>query len=364
MHSDKGRSTSLDELPPEGMSVARARIIEQLIARPPADVVRLRCPFQIMVAAQWQRHVPSALGAAPLGRSIGEAAKVQFLAEMYSRACYSMIVTSSRGPLLLRMAIRCACHLPLSRTVALASSPWIFSFLDRLLSTRVHRQLTLMATMMALIDQLLDDATANDPDDALKIASLLTAMPEAYDPLQITLQTLARSVREDENGWQSSCWTKVLIPAIQQYCREERLATMQEMDPTGMGYRCAGIEAAINGMWYVVGPYLRLKDGFEAFRRQNWNAEQRWMADTSLLMQMIDDWIDQDEDRTVRSTAVLSGDWSPGGIQSLYQKTVKDLTLLLNENGVRNNVAKTLLVDLYTDFIYVGLDGMKNSTAI
>jgi hypothetical protein len=114
-------------------------------------------------------------------------------------------------------------------------------------------------------------------------------------------------------------------------------------------------EAAISGMWYVVGPFLGIDDDFEAFRRQNWNAEQKWMADTSLLMQMIDDWIDQDEDLAVRSTAVLSRDWSPEGIQNLYRKTIEDPTLLLNENGVQNDTVRRLFVDLYTDYIYAGL---------
>jgi len=142
------------------------------------------------------------------------------------------------------------------------------------------------------------------------------------------------------------------------------MAATGQRDPSGMGFRWAGIEAAISGMWYVVGPFLGLDDDFEAFRRQNWNAEQKWMADTSLLMQMIDDWIDQDEDLSVRSTAILSRDWSPEGIQKLYQKTIEDLTLLLNKNGVRNGTVKRLFVDLYTDYIYAGLDAMKSGVAL
>jgi hypothetical protein len=88
------------------------------------------------------------------------------------------------------------------------------------------------------------------------------------------------------------------------------------------------------------------------------------MADTSLLMQMIDDWIDQDEDIAVRSTAVLSRDWSPEGIRSLYQKTIEDLNLLLNKSGVRNENVRALFVELYTDFIHVGLDAMKKGIAL
>jgi hypothetical protein len=348
----------------ERSAATRASAIEEIISRPAGDVTRLGLAMQRMVAAQWLRYVPPALGAAALGRSSAKAAKVRFLAEMYSRACYSMIVVSSRGPLRLRLPFRCACRLPLSRDVALTASPWVFSFLDRLLPKRVHRQLTLMATMMALIDQLLDDATANDPDDAARIALFLAAAAQPREPLQVTLQILARCVREGESSWQANYWNTVLLPATRKYCREEALAAKREDDPSGMGYRWAGIEAAINGMWYVVGPYLGLDDDSEAVRRQNWNAEQNWMADTSLLMQMIDDWIDQDEDRAVRTTAVLSREWTPAGIQRLYRKTIEDLALLLNNSGVQNGTVRTLIVDLYTDFIYVGLDAMKSGIAL
>jgi hypothetical protein len=218
--------------------------------------------------------------------------------------------------------------------------------------------------MIALIDQLLDDATANDPVEASRIALFFTEAAQAQDPLQVTLQALARYVRKDESSWQANYWNTVLLPATEKYCREEALAARKEADPGGMGYRWAGIEAAIAGMWYVAGPYLGLDDDLEDPRPKDWNAEQQWMADTSLLMQMIDDWIDQDEDLAVRSTAVLSGEWSPAGIKVLYRKTVADLTRILNQNGVRNGAVQTMVVDLYTDFICVGLDAMKRGIAV
>jgi hypothetical protein len=236
--------------------------------------------------------------------------------------------------------------------------------LNWLLPARVHRQLALMATMIGLIDQLLDEATANGPDEASQIALLLTAVPEARSPLQAALQTLVRGLRAKESNWQANYWTTILLPATQRYCQEEALAATGKRDPSGMGYRWAGIEAAISGMWYVVGSYLGLEDGYNAFRRENWNAEQKWMADTSLLMQMFDDWIDQDEDCAVRSTAVLSHDWSPERIQNLYRKTMEDLTLLLDKSGVRNDTVRRLFVDLYTDYIHAGLDAMKSGIAL
>jgi len=353
-----------DQSASESPAALRVRTIEELIASPPDDVIRLRQSIQRVVRAQWQRYVPPALSRSPLEVGTAKAAKIRFLAEMYLRACYSMIVVSDRCPLVLRLQIRCPRWLPLPRAVVLLAGPRIFSSLDWLLPARVHRQMALMATMIGVIDQLLDEATANGPDVASRIALLLTARPEPQSPLQTTLQTLVRSMRADESSWQTNYWTTVLLPATQKYCQEEAQAAAGKRDPSGMGFRGAGIEAAISGMWYVVGSYIGLEDDGEAVRRENWNAEQIWMADTSLLMQMIDDWIDQDEDLSVRSTAILSRDWSPEGIQNLYRKTVADLTQLLNKNGVRNGTVRTLFVDLYTDYIYAGLDAMKSGIAL
>jgi hypothetical protein len=349
---------------PESPAAARVRTLEELIAKPPADVISLRRSIQRMVAAQWERIVPSVLGGEALEAGAANTLKIRFLAEMYMRACYSMIALSDRCPRLLRLQIRCPRLIPIPRAVVLAAAPWIYSFLSWMLPQRVHRQLALMATMMGLNDQLLDEATAKGPEEAARVALLLTEAAKPASPEEIRLQTLAASLRAGESRWQAHHWTDVMLPAMQKYCQEELLAAAGKTDPSGMGYRWAGIEAAITGMWYVVGPFLGLEEAPDAFRRENWNAEQRWMADTSLLMQMLDDWIDQDEDRAVRSTAVLSQDWSLEGTQNLYCKTLDDLTLLLNQNGVRNETVKRLFVDLYVDYIHTGLEAMKRGVAL
>lgn len=83
---------------PNHVAAARAGLIEGLIPKPPADVSALRAAFSKTVANQWRRYVPSALGDAPLGLDREQAVKVHFLAEMYARACYSMLLVSARGP--------------------------------------------------------------------------------------------------------------------------------------------------------------------------------------------------------------------------------------------------------------------------
>jgi hypothetical protein len=124
----------------------------------------------------------------------------------------------------------------------------------------------------------------------------------------------------------------------------ELLAVTHSPDPTGLAHRWAGIDAAIKGMWYVVGPLMGLQGGPSRFIRPTWTLEQQWMADTSLLMQMIDDWVDQDEDRGARITPVLTGQWSLQSIGALHAKTVRDLRTMLTQNGVQKCIAQDIAV--------------------
>jgi hypothetical protein len=80
-------------------------------------------------------------------------------------------------------------------------------------------------------------------------------------------------------------------------------------------------------------------------------------------MQMIDDWADQDEDRGVRITPVVTGRWSPQSIADLYAKTVRDLRALLIRNGVRNPVAQSVFIDLYQDYLHTAIGAMRSGVA-
>ena len=96
----------------------RAAAIEPIIAGPPPDIAPLRTAFSKMVAGQWELHLPVTLGIS-LGVRQAQAAKARFIAEMYARACYSMLLLSAKGPWLLRVPVRAAAVLPLSRRVAI-----------------------------------------------------------------------------------------------------------------------------------------------------------------------------------------------------------------------------------------------------
>ena len=343
---------------------ARADAIEELIPRPPTDVSWLADRFSKMVARQWLRNVPPTLGSAPLGSSEKKAAKVRFIAEMYPRACYSMLLLSARAPFPIRFLIRIASNLPINRGSAIGCGGLTVSLLKLVVPHSVHRRLALMSTLMGVMDIVLDEAASAGQDSVLRVASMLSRKPEvATDILETTLERLTRSIRAQESGWQTPYWEKILLPAVRKYCVAEALATSNVPDATGLGHRWAGIDAGIKGMWYVIGPRLGLPNALEGFEQRFWNSEQQWMADTSLLMQMVDDWVDQDGDRGLRPRPVLEGGWTLQTIQDLYGRTMFDLTALIEKNGIHNKVLKELFRGLYADYLHRAVEAMHSGLA-
>jgi hypothetical protein len=342
----------------------RAAVIDRVIPRPPADVAPLRDAFSIMVAKQWEMYLPSATTGAPLGATYPQSVKARFIAEMYARACYSMLLVSACGPALLRFPVRATSMLPLSRGMAIACGSALLSGLNRLVPRAVHRQLLLTSALMGAFDVVLDESASSGEAAVLRIASLITPYaPTTLLPPEQPIATLTRMIRQSETSWQSGYWENVLVPAVRAYCMAEALAVAHSPDPKGMGHRWAGIESAIKGMWYVVGPCMGLGGSLARFEKTEWNREQRWMADTSLLMQMIDDWVDQDEDSGARLTPVVAGHWNTASVDQLYHKTARDLATILTENRIRNRVLQELFLDLYNDYLHVSIEAMRTGVA-
>jgi hypothetical protein len=324
----------------------------------------MRNAFAGTVSNQWHTHVPPVLG--PLNPDFTEPqlTKARFIGEMYARACYSMLLISTHGPTMLRVPMRAAVLLPQQRRSTIRLGEMLLAGLGWLLPRTVHRQLLFTSALMGMLDVVLDETAHLGEAAVLRVSSLITMRaPTSLLPSERPIVALAKAVRRDESAWQSGYWVKVLQPAVRDYCLAELLAITHAPDPSGMGHRWAGIDAAIKGMWYVSGPCMNLQGSLSRFEPDKWNLEQQWMADTSLLMQMIDDWVDQDEDSGVRMTPVAAGYWSPKSVSDLYAKTVRDLTGILARRGVRSPVLQEIFVDLYGDYLHTAIDAMCNGVA-
>jgi hypothetical protein len=129
----------------------RAAVIEALIPAPPPDIAPLRIAFCSLVSRQWEAHVPIA-SANALGTVVhAQSAKIRFIAEMYARACYSMLLVSPNGPLPLRLLVQATATLPLSRGLAIRLGSHLFASLDWLVPQALHRQLLLTSTLMGML---------------------------------------------------------------------------------------------------------------------------------------------------------------------------------------------------------------------
>lgn len=343
----------------------RVSAVEMIIPRPPDDVAPMRTAFARLASKQWRIYIPPALAGCEAKMASVRFAKGRFIGEMYARACYSMLLVSQRGPISLRAFVRAAALLPPSRGLAIKLGSMLLAGMEHLLPGAVHRQLLLMSALMGMLDVVLDDAASSSEDKAaLRVASLTSRpCPENLSPAEQVIVELAQAARQTETAWQEAYWLGVLQPAICKYCEAEVLAVKRVPDLTGMGHRWAGIEAAIKGMWYVAGPQMGLEGDSSGFEKAQWNREQQWMADTTLLMRMIDDWVDQDEDRAERLTPVLTGDWNLESAADLFERTLRDLGVLLDASGIQRPVLKAVLADLYRDYLHTAMGAMRAGVA-
>jgi hypothetical protein len=349
---------------PDRRTGDRVSAVERIIARPPDDIAPMRAAFLRMVSNQWEIYVPEALGGCGEGLPGPQFAKGRFIGEMYARACYSMLLVSQRGPISLRALLRASALLPPSRALTIELGSAMLARMNYLLPNSVHRQLLLTSALMGMLDVLLDEAASSGESGAARVASLIARThPENLLPPEKMIVALVRAARQAETPWQAEFWVNVLQPAVRQYCEAEVLAVTGVPDPTGMGHRWAGIDAATKGMWYVAGPRMGLQGDSNKFEVAHWNREQHWMADTSLLMQMIDDWVDQDEDRGTRLTPVVAGDWNLDAAAELFGKTVRDLGVLLDASRIQKPVLKAILIDLYKDYLHTAMDAMRTGIA-
>jgi hypothetical protein len=301
--------------------------IAQLIPPPAPDLAPLRSQFTRAVDGLRQQH------AAGFDSGL---ARVQFVAGMYARGCYSMLLVKSR-------AARLTGRAPLPRVVAISLIGALLRVLPRLASRDTHRRIARVSTLMATIDPVLDEAAAGGLEPALRVPD---------DPL---IRSLVEATRAGESPWRAKYWEESVAPAVRNYCAAEALAVAGSPDPAALGHRGAGIQAVVEGMWYAIGPEL----GFDAPDCR----QLQWMTDTTRIMQMIDDWVDQDEDSGKRLTPVLNGDWTLADVAGLYSKTVEDLKTLLDETGVHARVLQSVVVDLYTDYLQLALEAMRGVAA-
>ena len=95
------------------------------------------------------------------------------------------------------------------------------------------------------------------------------------------------------------------------------------MNPV-LGHRVAGVEGTIDGLIFPVFRYAG-------------EATRQWMYDVSMFIQMMDDWLDYEDDREgERMTPVVVGTWDFDAISTMWWKTVRGIEDLVRASGLRS----------------------------
>lgn len=321
------RPPSYPERTVPSQRAVRIADVAEIIPPPAPDLGPLRSQFTRAVESLREQY------ATGLDRG---SSRVRFVAGMYARGCYSMLLVKSR-------AARMVGRAPLPRAVAISCTDALLRMLPRLVSRDTHSRIACVSTLMATIDPVLDEAAAGGVELALRVPD---------DP---PIRSLIEATRGGESPCRARYWEESVAPAVRSYCTAEALAVAGVPDPAALGHRGAGIHAVVAGMWYAIGP----EPGFNAPDC----GQLQWMTDTTRIMQMIDDWVDQDEDCGKRLTPVLNGDWTLADLASLYGKTVEDLKQLLDGAGLHAPALQNVVVDLYSDYLQLALEAMGGVAA-
>lgn len=343
----------LEHTPASGLTSAhRIHLLQELIGTPHSHAALFPAAIRGHTHSLWQRHV------APLFQDewpdgIADMAKLRFLScNLYASAPYTILACSHKAPTWMRAIIRGADLLRLKsdglhKTAALSLRLFAQTF-----SQMEHRRIILIATFIATIDHAFDHYMHHLPpqERERRIKGLLagTWTPD-HGSLRLTraLQ-LAMSEGIGPEDWpvfQSA------LDRVVEWCESEVAGMTGVEDPTGLDHRLAGVEGTIDGLIFPVLTYA----GERA---------RQWMYDVSLFTQMMDDWIDYDQDLLdLRRTPVISGRWNLHEISRQWHTTLDGITELAKRAGMGSPRYQAFIRQVYSYMMHDVMRAMIDGVA-
>lgn len=350
--TDVGSGTAARSLSSEER-VARLRALVGATSpavRPFTDAIRA------VVFRSYDRHVlplvrrtwPEVLSQ-PFGR------KLRFLAcNLYASAPYTVLFCARRPPLPIALAARAGDALRL-RSEALSRAGGVaVELLGRFALATEHRRIILIAAFIAAIDHAFDhcmDGIAPKERER-RIKGLLagTWLPdEEPDRARRAPLALVRAIQvEMADGIEGR--DRVVFEAamdrVIEWVESEVKGMTGVADPRGLGHRLAGVEGTIDGLVFPV-------------HRWAGAAAREWMYAVSMYTQMIDDWIDYEDDaRDVRTTPVITGQWTFEVIADKWRETVAGIEALARDGGAEGERYVGFVRDAYVAMINEVMEAM------
>lgn len=286
--------------------------------------------------------------------------KLRFLAcNLYASAPYTVLFCARHKPPTIAIAARAGdlLHLPsgaLSRAGGLS-----VELLGRFSLAQEHRRIILISAFIAAIDHAfdhcMDDVEPAERERRIKGLLAGTWSPEEEPvrerraPLALT-RGLQLAMADGIEGEDRVVFEAALARVIE-WVESEVKGMTGVPDPLGLGHRLAGVEGTIDGLIFPVHRYA----GEHA---------RQWMYAVSMYTQMIDDWIDYEDDaRDVRTTPVITGAWTFEAIEDKWRETVAGIEALARDGGAKGDRYVGFVRDAYVSMINEVMEAMINGLA-
>jgi hypothetical protein len=288
--------------------------------RPFADAIRAvsRRSFDRHVMPLVRAHWPSMVGTA-------FAEKLRIGAcDLYASGPYTAFFCAPDRPPLVRAVTAVGDALPLPPWALARLAGVTVRALGRLAYADQHRRIALVAAFIVVVDHALDHVMTDAPAER---GARLSAVLEGEAPPDHPCLALARALRvamaqdldrRDQRAFDAA------MTQVYGWVDAEVRAMRGEPDPEGLGHRRAGVEGTIDGLLFPV-----VRFGARGARP--------WMIDVSMFVQLMDDWLDIDDDaRSDRDTPMVTGAWTFGDVARGWRDTLAGVESLARSAGMRS----------------------------
>lgn len=332
----------------------RLALLADLIGTPNQRVRPFANAIRAVVKKSWDRDiVPLCRATWPelLGSRTGW--KLEFLAcKLYATAPYTVLFCSPRRPRAIGVAtwLGEALRLPpeaLARLGALAVHA-LGAVFPPAEQTRIVVTGMFIATIDHVWDHCLSHLSPQAREAHMKALLAGTTVPDTGPTKLVVALHAAMQAGLDAEEQQRF---RHVIDRVIEWIESEVKGMTGVPDPTGQCWRTAGVLGTIDGLIFPVHGYAG-------------EGAREWMYGVSLFCQIMDDWIDADQDRKdVRITPVLTGRWTIDTVRESFHETLAGIEALAVASGLTTPHYRRFVRDVYQWMAFEVMEAMVKGTA-
>ena len=241
--------------------------------------------------------------------------------DLYASAPYTVLFCAPRKPPSVAVITGVANRFPVPNFALGLAARAALNLVGRVALQEQHRRIILIAAFIAVIDHTFDHCMEDSPvDRGTKLRALLDGEFTPDTPQLRLTRALQVEMSRDLAPRERKPY-ELAVRRLKDWIDSEVAGLTGVSDGTGLGHRLAGIQGTIDGLLFPVHHYAG-------------EGARGWMYDVSLFVQMMDDYIDIENDlRDGRLTPVITGQWTIGDIADTWQKTVSGIEALTRAGG-------------------------------